>query len=166
MTKFQFWLLALWLTFTVLAFSYFIQNKLTDFDAENKLENITHQQLAPYLLSFATSDDSGNKIIHFSKKNCDCQKTSEAHIQEINHIALENDFKIINVELTEHDIIPATPSIAVLNQSGEVVYYGPYGQGIACSQTAGYAQTILKNFLKGYESHFVITKAKGCYCLL
>ncbi|WP_413699741.1 DUF6436 domain-containing protein [Psychromonas sp. KJ10-10] len=70
------------------------------------------------------------------------------------------------MELGEHNIIPSTPSVAIISNMGEVIYYGPYGQGIACSQTAGYAQTMLKNYLKGYIGNVVIKDAKGCYCSL
>tara|TARA_R110001583_G_scaffold10698_7_gene49170 strand:+ start:22251 stop:22751 length:501 start_codon:yes stop_codon:yes gene_type:complete len=166
MTRFQFAMLALWLSFTVLAFSYFINDKLKDFDADNKLANITALSLAPQIRSFLSSDSAENSIIHLSKKNCGCQATSEVHIQEINNIALVNHFNVINVVLEEHDTLPSTPSIAIINNAGEVIYYGPYGQGIACSQTAGYAQTVLKNYLKGYMSNIIIKEAKGCYCKL
>lgn len=166
MTKSQCWILVLWISFTVLAFAYFIDNKLVDFDAEHKLENMTAQEFAPHLSPFLGTNDNVSRIIHFSKKNCDCQQTSELHIKEINNLASESHFDIINIELKEHDIIPSVPSIAIMSKTGEVIYYGPYGQGIACSQTAGYAQTMLKNYLKGYVSNVIIKDAKGCYCSL
>ena len=57
------------------------------------------------------------------------------------------------------------PGMAVsVVHNGEVVYFGPYGAGLACSQTSGYAQTILNNFIKGYAANFIIKNAKGCYC--
>ncbi|WP_413699742.1 hypothetical protein ACLKMH_20505 [Psychromonas sp. KJ10-10] len=52
MTKSQCWILIIWLSFTVLAFAYFIDDKLKDFDAEHKLENMTAQSLAPHLFTF------------------------------------------------------------------------------------------------------------------
>lgn len=166
MTKFQFGVLVLWISFTVLAFSYFITDRLVEFDENNKLENIKTQTLGSYFTHFITQENNkkGNKIIHFSQKDCDCYQSSEAHISDLNRIASANNFDIINVVLDEDDIIPSTPSIAVIGDSGEVIYYGPYGQGVACSQTAGYAQTVLNNYLKGYVSNIIIKNAKGCYC--
>lgn len=166
MTKFQFAILVLWLSFTILAFSYFIQNSLVNFDSENKLVNIDHQDLIPHLTSLSDQikNDTSNTIVHFSKANCECQKNSEAHIADINKIAIANGFNIIGIVLDKHDIIPSTPSIAILGDTGDVIFFGPYGQGIACSQTSGYAQTILNNYLKGYRSNIIIKEAKGCYC--
>lgn len=166
MTKFQFGVLVLWLSFTILAFNYFIQNSLVHFDSENKLVNIEHQDFIPHLISLSEQidNDTSNTIVHFSKANCNCQKKSEAHIVDINKTAIANGFNIIDIVLDKHDIIPSAPSIAIIGNAGELLFFGPYGQGIACSQTFGYAQTILNNYLKGYSSNTLIKDAKGCYC--
>ncbi|TMM45387.1 DUF6436 domain-containing protein [Colwellia ponticola] len=177
-TKFQLVLLVVWLSFTVLAFSYFIQGRLVNFDADHKLRDIEHQELAPHLISFIEAaipniadgendvvDHSiSNTIIHFSQPNCDCQQYSEAHIKDINQLALNHNFAIKRVVMTKDNLIPATPSVAIIDNSGDVIYFGPYGQGIACSQTSGYAQTMLNNYVQGYSANIVIKEAKGCYC--
>ena len=156
----------IWISFTVAAFSYAISEKLVEFDLNNKLTGIEYQQLATVLSPYLNSNFSqaGNTVLHFSKPGCNCQQVSEQHIQEINTIASNNSFNIVNVELNNHPVIPSTPSIAIVDNSGSVIYYGPYGQGLACSQTSGYAQTILNNFIKGFSANLVIKKAKGCYC--
>jgi hypothetical protein len=165
-TKLQLSILITWLVFTIFAFGYFITDRLTSFDSNEKLKGVDYQRLSTFLAPY--SAQIGNKakhsILHFSTPSCDCQKYSHAHIQEINKLAAKYDFNIKNINIDEHDVIPSTPSIALLNESGEIVYFGPYGQGLACSQTAGYAQTILKNYLKGYSANIVIKEAKGCYC--
>lgn len=177
-TKFQLVLLVVWLSFTVLAFSYFIQGRLVNFDADHKLRDIEHQELAPHLISFIEAaipniadgendvvDHSiSNTIIHFSQPNCDCQQYSEAHIKDIDKLALNNNFNIKKIVVDKDTIIPATPSVAILDNLGDVIYFGPYGQGIACSQTSGYAQTMLNNYVQGYSANIVIKEAKGCYC--
>lgn len=170
-TKFQLSLLIIWLSFTFFAFSYFIQGKLISFDAENKLMNIEHKELAPHLTSLideakgdSVNGSIENTIIHFSKPNCDCQQYSTAHIQDINKLAIDNNFTIKKVVINKHNIIPSTPSVAIIDNTGDVIYFGPYGQGIACSQTSGYAQTMLNNYVQGYSANVVIKQAKGCYC--
>ncbi len=169
-TRFHLAIVIVWLTFTVAAFTYFISDRLVKFDFDNKLKNINHQQFAsslkPYIKAFQQNQNIGNTVLHFSKLNCKCQKYSEQHIQDINKIALENKFNIINVVVDddEYNSIPATPSIAIMTTMGEIIYFGPYGQGLACSQTSGYAQTVLKNFIKGYNANMIIKDAKGCYC--
>lgn len=165
-TKTQIAIVIAWLSFTVAAFGYAISDKLVNFDFSNKLQGIEHKQLASYMKPYLDPlmKNVGNTVLHFSKPNCDCQKTSEQHIQEINKLASDNSFNIVNVVINQHEIIPSTPSVAIMDNEGGVVYFGPYGQGLACSQTSGYAQTMLNNFLKGYSANMIVKEAKGCYC--
>jgi len=166
MSKLQLVILIAWITFTLFAFGYFIQDRLVSFDSKEKLKGVEHQELSAHLAPYSIQEGNKGKqtVLHFSTPNCDCQTYSDKHIQEINELADEHNFTIKNIEIYEHDVIPSTPSIALMDESGEVVYFGPYGQGLACSETSGYAQTILNNYLKGYSDNIVIKEAKGCYC--
>ena len=166
LTKWRVTIVIVWLSFTVAAFTFFVGNKLVPFDFENKLAGINHLQFATSLTPYIelVPIGKGNTVLHFSKPACDCQKYSESHIQDIDKIATENEFNIIKVVINEHNIIPATPSVAIIDTLGELIYFGPYGQGLACSQTSGYAQAMLNNFLKGYTANIIIKEAKGCYC--
>ena len=161
-------IVAVWLMFTVVAFAYFSKERLVNFDIDNKLQEVDHLQLGNYLKTYNPSQNNGlaNSVIHFSKPNCTCQKFSQDHIQDINKMAEDNQFSVTNVVIEQHDIIPATPSVAILDAFGEVIYFGPYGQGLGCSQTSGFAQTMLNNFVKGFSANIVVKEAKGCYCAL
>lgn len=161
-------LIVIWLSFTVLAFAYFAKERLVVFDADNKLQNVEHLQLASYLQDYKAVDTIGlgNRVIHFSKPNCDCQKFSQEHIRDLNKMAKDNQFSVVNVQVEQHDFIPATPSVAILDESGELIYFGPYGQGLGCSETSGFAQTMLNNLLQGFSANIIIREAKGCYCHL
>jgi len=161
-------LVVIWLGFTVLAFAYFANERLVSFDINNKLQGIDHLELATYLQNYrlAESIGMGNRVIHFSQPNCECQKFSQDHILDLNKMALENHFSVVNVVVNQHEIIPATPSVAILDASGNVIYFGPYGQGLGCSQTTGFAQTMLNNLLKGFSANIIVDDAKGCYCHL
>ena len=165
-TKLQLTILIAWLGFTVTAFGYLISDRLVSFDSNDKLKGVEYQELSASLSPYSTIVGGNVKhtILHFSSPSCACQKYSDEHIQEINKLADEHDFTIKNIEIDEHNVIPSTPSIALVDESGEIIYFGPYGQGLACSQTAGYAQTMLNNYLKGYSANIVIKEAKGCYC--
>lgn len=179
-TRLQFVIIALWIIFTIAAFAYFTKDKLVSFDEKNKLENIDYKDFSTYLTPYIESSNDNNtneystsfsnndiktpRVIHFSKPDCDCQKFSENHIEDINKLARANGFEIQSVIINKDDIIPSTPSIAITDSSGDVIYFGPYGQGLACSQTSGYAQTMLNNYLQGYTANLVIKRAKGCYC--
>ncbi|MBL4630954.1 MAG: hypothetical protein JKY14_07275 [Paraglaciecola sp.] len=161
-------IVVVWISFTVLAFAYFAQERLVIFDVNNKLQGVDHLQLAHYFQDYSSSESRGlgNKVIHFSKPNCACQKFSQKHILDLNQIAENNQFSVVNVVVEQHAIIPATPSVAILDESGDVIYYGPYGQGLGCSETSGFAQTMLNNFLHGFSANVIISEAKGCYCHL
>lgn len=156
----------MWLVFTIAAFSYITSEKLVSFDPEKKLKDVTTQQVVNQLERYLHNNSKYSQatVLHFSTPKCDCQAYSEQHINEINQLASDNNFDISNIVITEHNIIPATPAIAIISSLGELIYFGPYGQGIACSQTSGYAQTILKNYVKGYISNTLVKEAKGCYC--
>ncbi|TWX57706.1 DUF6436 domain-containing protein [Colwellia hornerae] len=166
MTKLQLGVLTVWIAFTLSAFGYLIKDRLVDFDESNKLAGIEYQQLSGYLLPYAKPVNrlGQNTLLHFSTPSCECQQYSEKHIENLNKLAGANNFVIKNVVINEHNIIPSTPSVALIDESGDVVYFVPYGQGLACSQTAGYAQTMLNNYLKGYTANIVVKEAKGCYC--
>lgn len=151
-----------WLGITVAAFSYFINNRLVSFDANEKLAAVDHQQLAKSLTQYA--ELGTNTVLHFSQPNCQCQQYSTAHIQDLTKLAKSNNFNVKNITINQHALLPATPSVAILDSVGNVVYFGPYGEGLACSQTSGYAQTILNNFVKGFAANLVIKSAQGCYC--
>jgi len=165
-TKLQLAILIAWLGFTLSAFGYFITDKLVSFDSNKKLKNVDHQKLSTFLSAYSLPIEGNKKhtVLHFSTSTCNCQKYSNEHIQEINELAADHDFTIKNINIDEHDVIPSTPSVALIDESGKIIYFGPYGQGLACSQTTGYAQTILNNFIKGYNENIVIKEAKGCYC--
>ena len=169
-------IVVVWILFTVLAFAYFTKQRLVNFDSDNKLQGVDHLQLANYLKNYTSSetiglgdglDNSlGNRVIHFSKPNCACQQFSQEHISDLNKMAEANHFSVVNVVVEQDNLIPATPSVAILDADGDVIYYGPYGQGLGCSQTSGFAQTMLNNFVKGFSANIIIREAKGCYCSL
>lgn len=160
--------IVVWLSFTVLAFAYFAKERLVKFDVDNKLQGVDHLQLANYLQDYTSTETIGlgNRVIHLSKPDCDCQKFSQEHILDLNKMAEDNQFSIVNVVVEQHEFIPATPSVAILDESGDIIYFGPYGQGLGCSETSGFAQTMLNNLLKGFSANIIIREAKGCYCHL
>lgn len=165
-TKLQLGIITAWLMFTIAAFGYFISDRLVSFDEYGKLKNIENDEISNYLSRYLDHNavENTQTIVHFSTPNCDCQQFSEEHIEDINTLGRSNGFSIKNIALIKDKVIPSTPSIALIDGAGKVIYFGPYGQGLACSQTTGYAQTMLNNYVKGYSANIVIKEAKGCYC--
>ncbi|NMP31492.1 hypothetical protein HII17_07955 [Thalassotalea sp. M1531] len=165
------WVIAVsWLLFTFAAFAVVISEQLVAFDPHKKLENPDLSSAAKlfsrYLDGGKSQISEKTVIIHFSQEECRCSQFSEKHIATINSIAANNQYEIAEVKLNKGDqplLIPATPSVAILEE-GNLVYFGPYGQGIACSKTNGFAQTVLNNLEKGFAANIIVDKAKGCYC--
>ncbi|MEH6597233.1 MAG: DUF6436 domain-containing protein [Colwellia polaris] len=162
-TPIQIAVFVIWIVLTLAAFAYFIDSKLVNFNDGTKITYLDPQKLSASLTQYI-EPSSRSSILHFNQANCQCQQYSEAHIKDINDIATANNFNVKHISLEDHTILPATPSVAILNSLGEVVYYGPYGEGLACSQTSGFAQTMLSNFIKGYSADLIIKEAQGCYC--
>lgn len=156
-------IIVIWLAVTIAAFAYFIDSKLVDFNDNNKINYLDRDKLANSLKQYVEPTNRST-ILHFKQPNCPCQQFSEAHIKDINDIASANNFNVKSIIIEGNALLPATPSMAILNNLGEVVYFGPYGEGLACSQTTGFAQSMLTNFIKGYSANLIIKDAKGCYC--
>ena len=110
-------------------------------------------------------DDTPERaIIHFTQTGCHCNNVSQRHIDSLNKQANASQFSVSSLQAGQLEgLIPATPAVAIIDQ-GKLVYFGPYGQGIGCSQTSGFAQTVLNNLQKGFAANLVVSDARGCYC--
>lgn len=164
MVKSHLAIIIFWLLLTAIAFVALTKNRLVNFDEDNKMQDIEYKEFASVLSPFIKPESAGNTIVHFISPGCKCRRTSQKHKLELNKLAKIYGFSVIEVELQEHAVIPSTPSVAVADSKGEVVYFGPYGQGLGCSDTNGYAKTMLGNYLKGYSANILVKDAKGCYC--
>lgn len=164
MVKTHLAIIIFWLLLTATAFFVLTQNRLVIFDEHDKMQNIGYKEFSSVLSPFIKAGNKGSTIVHFISPGCKCRQTSQKHRLELNKLAKINGFNVIEVVLQEHDVIPSTPSVALTDKKGELVYFGPYGQGLGCSDTVGYAKTMLGNYLKGYSANIVVKDAKGCYC--
>jgi len=165
-TKLQVSIIVCWLTFTATVFGLSINSRLVDFDGANKLNSIEYLEFSEHISSYIKTGLNGEKgnIIHFTSEDCHCNRYSKQHIEDINQLANKHSFNVEYISLREHDVIPATPSTAIVDNSGKVIYFGPYGEGLECNKTEGYAQTMINNYLKGFSANIVVKEARGCYC--
>ncbi|MDG1750634.1 MAG: DUF6436 domain-containing protein [Thalassotalea sp.] len=156
----------MWLLFTIVAFSYFISKNLVPFDAFEKLKGLKTHEVAKHFEKYILKENatSSPTILHFTNDSCRCNKFSQKHIDGINIIADVNQINVLSITINEDQLIPSIPSVAIIDQLGELIYFGPYGEGASCSKTSGFAKTILKNHIKGYSANLVVNDAKGCYC--
>jgi len=158
----------IWIFFTLLAAIYFISNRLVLFDPKMKLSGVDSGLVIEQIreIKQLKNVDLVNTIIHFTSKDCSCTEYSQEHKVSINKKAKADDFNIINIHLAAdlRTIIPSTPSILIVSELEELLYFGPYSIGLACSQSNGYVETVLQNYAQGYGSDLIINDAKGCYC--
>jgi len=158
----------LWLGLTFVAAIYFISGRLTPFDPDMKLVGEDNHSIIQHIrkIEELQSGKLSNTIIHFTSRDCSCTQYSEEHKASINKKAKLDGFKVINIDLPSdlYTIIPSTPSILIIDKVEELLYFGPYSVGLACSESNGYVEIVLQNYAQGYNSDLVISDVKGCYC--
>jgi len=159
-----------WLGLTLAAAIYFINDRLVTFDPEEKLTDKNSHLVIQQLKEMGELEgvNLSNTIIHFTSNNCSCTQYSEDHKRDINKQAGLDGFNVVNINLPAHleSIIPSTPSILIVNKDEELLYFGPYSIGLACSASNGYVETVMQNYAKGYSASLIMHDATGCYCNL
>lgn len=158
----------LWLGLTLIAAIYFISSRLTPFDPSMKLLEADSRSIIEQIREIEELKNIklSNTIVHFTSNDCSCTQYSEEHKASINKKARVDGFNIININLPSDllTIIPSTPAILIIDKVEELLYFGPYSVGLACSESNGYVEVVLQNYAQGYNSDLVISEVKGCYC--
>lgn len=153
-----------------MAAGYFFNQRLVAFDPKSQLANVQPDQLIKTVLAFEFPGRTNlvNSVVHFTSQDCRCSAFSEEHKRSIDENVTKAGFKIFHKTVTpaEGKLIPSTPAILITNDSGQLLYFGPYSAGLACSQSNGYVETVLANYEKGFSSSLVVNETKGCYCPL
>ena len=153
-----------WLIFTIAAFAKLTFDRLVQFDPDGVLNNISRAEFANTILNSSTDINNNRTIINFYQPNCACNNISDIHVQQLEEVALKTGYKFINIEVNEELLVPSTPSIAIIGEASELIYFGPYGEGLGCTQTNGFAATVFENHLKGFSANLIVKTASGCYC--
>ena len=158
-----------WLTFVLVAAVYFIRIRLVPFDPNKKLKGIESELIVNQIsqIESLVNKKLSNTIIHFTSTGCHCTQFSETHKKTINNSAESDGFNIINVRLDPkhlNSIIPSTPAVLLVDKLGGLLYFGPYSQGLACSESNGLIEIVLNNYQKGFSSKLIMNEAEGCYC--
>ncbi|MEP0354157.1 MAG: DUF6436 domain-containing protein [Paraglaciecola sp.] len=162
----QFGVLLAWVAFTIFAFRYFTFERLIEFDLNGQLEG-TNTAVFRTLLSqeyFSGLALPANTIINFISPECGCNKVTQIHINGLVKSAHKQRMSVLNMEPNHSSLVTSTPSVVITNNNSEVVYFGPYGAGLGCSNTEGLAQTVFDNYIKGFSADMIVADVKGCYC--
>ncbi|MDO6445428.1 DUF6436 domain-containing protein [Colwellia sp. 1_MG-2023] len=162
--KFQVALFFSWLAFTACAFIFLTIERIAEFDPNGVLENTSRAELVNRIFANNQPLNNASTIVNFYQADCACNSVSQNHITQLEQVAKKNGYEFVNVEASDKYSVPSTPSIAIIGESSELIYFGPYGEGLGCTQTNGFATTVLENHLKGFSANLIISSAKGCYC--
>ena len=161
-------LLTIWISLTAYGFWYFQFRYYTSwvtFDGGNLL-------LAPEDQDQSILRNGKLSIVHFVDTDCPCTRFSLEHIKDIetkysdettNHYKLSSDLSTSYKDLDWlRERIPASPSVAVWEASGKLIYFGPYSSGVLCGQGEDLLAKVLgPQSLQGQWTH---QEAVGCFC--
>ncbi|MCQ8879488.1 DUF6436 domain-containing protein [Pseudoalteromonas shioyasakiensis] len=161
---------AVWLVFTLIAGVSFIQSRLVAFDPTDKLLYANGESLINDIsaLPQLSEEHINNVLIHFTSEGCECAQYSDRHKKDITDAAKEDGFTVLNIHLPKgtQSIIPSTPATLIVGQSSELLYFGPYSTGLACSESNGFVELVLNNYRNGFKSDLIVGDTTGCYCQL
>ncbi len=162
----QFSILIAWVAFTILAFRYFTYERLIDFDVNGQLLEANVDTFRKQLSQefFAGLALPANSIINFTEPDCSCNKVTQIHINGLATTANKQNMSVLNMQPKNSQLVTSTPSVVITDSNSDVVYFGPYGAGLGCSNTDGLAQTVLDNYIKGFAANMIVADVKGCYC--
>ncbi|MGJ8680637.1 DUF6436 domain-containing protein [Paraglaciecola sp.] len=152
--------------------SYIFTQQLVDFDPDLKLSaaisDIKFEQ--KLVQAIGQSHQLPNKtVVHFINEDCFCQIVSSSHINNLSSQLNDEGFQNIYIDLQKNpilrEIIPSSPSIAIIGAQQELIYLGPYAEGYGCLTGTSLVDNIIqKVFSKKIENSVLITEAQGCYC--
>lgn len=157
----------IWLGFTVLAAVYFYNDRLVHFDPENKLGNIPASTFVNNVISeFNLPSQMPNTLITFTNERCQCNQSNQEHWSDVNKTAIKDKMSVVNIDLPQNfsGIIPSTPSVLVLDNNSQLIYFGPYSEGVSCGIGEGIIDLVMSNYKKGFNAELINNNAQGCYC--
>jgi len=107
-----------------------------------------------------------NTLINFTSEGCKCNKISKEHLSDVKSNAAKDNMSVINITLPDgfSDIIPSTPAVLALNTKSELIYFGPYSEGLSCGKGEGIIDLVMSNYKKGFNAQLIMANSEGCYC--
>jgi len=124
------------------------------------------------------------RLVHFWDPACPCNALNQQHLEELmEHFApLGVDFYVLQKttrqghpaasplalkrleRLPGSEAIPASPALAIWDNSGQLAYFGPYSQGLVCNSANSFVEPILQALLDGRSVQASNNLAVGCFC--
>lgn len=145
---------------------------------------ILHEELHKDLLAHDVPK-SPVYIYNILDENCSCTKYSKNHLQDVISLYPASEIQNILVSQSgslessdEYDrhitgdvakkiitAVPATPSVAVVDQKRKIAYYGPYSSDYFCGSSGeSFIQAVLKKVLSKEAFYSINLAVVGCFC--
>ncbi|RLU03546.1 MAG: hypothetical protein D9N11_03535 [Ketobacter sp.] len=164
-----------------LAYWYFMVKPQQWFDADMQqppvLAEPSKQQMLQRLLQqqFPQLENGRAWFIRFKQSDCQCERFVELYHQSFAAQADAKTMQVVTLDLAKdavdaetlgfiREVIPATPSVALFNPQGEVIYFGPYHQDGICNAENSYLEPVLASLRQGQELTVLNTLVYGCFC--
>ena len=106
-------------------------------------------------------------VVHFIDPDCPCTKFSAPHIERLELEWPNVEFKSMvrnvstDLSLRLNMVVPASPAVAMWDQSGELTYFGPYTAGEICGEGEDLLGKALTSPAGG---QWINQEAVGCFC--
>lgn len=123
------------------------------------------------------------RFVHFWDPACPCNVGNQQHLLELmERYADSVEFyylqkpgstgqlpKVLNKMrhlsgLPGGQDLPASPAVAIWDQTGELVYFGPYSEGAVCNSSNSFIEPVLDAVINQRPVNAVSTLAAGCFC--
>lgn len=143
--------------------------KLIPFDAEGQLgKQSAKMQFDQSFIEWLNHNGiaTNNSVIHFVDESCACYEVSKVHRQSVEALAEFEGMvnRHVNWDDSMKQMIPASPAVAVISESGQLVYLGPYSSGAFCTADNGLVEPFIKSERQAMPGAMVVTDSVGCYC--
>lgn len=165
---FQYTLFICWILGTLIAAVYFVNARLVPFDPNKTLLNVdSHELLAKIKdTELLKGYNLKNTLVHITSSNCDCSSYSNEHKISINKQAAIDGFNVLDINIATNvkEVFPSTPAALITDEEGQLIYFGPYSEGLACASSNGLIELVMNNYKKGFNSRLIFSESKGCYC--
>ncbi len=124
------------------------------------------------------------RFVHFWDPGCPCNVGNQQHLQELLQRFAGQPVDFYEVRkpgskgrlpqplaalkpldgLIGAEQLPASPAVGIWDQSGELVYIGPYSEGAVCTSDNSFVEPILDAVLAGRKVRATHSLAVACFC--
>lgn len=167
-------LFTLWLVLTALAFYWFSDEQLVEFDPNNQLDPfVINSQTRVELQNKLTTrlarqvNQLANQVYLVTLEDCQCNNNAQIHLNKLTDQLINKGFEFNEISLESlKAFLPAAPAILVFGDEGQLIYMGPLSSGYLCNSQNSMVEMSVDSAINANVPAMIINDAKGCYCHL